>query len=101
MQGVHWERGCKDVEPHAVDDLSHVPGPISLIHGLDLVLLKDLFVYAALLIGSVIVELARSVIQRFIEGGRENFVHILDIGDEVNLTRSLSSYSLLGLKVLE
>lgn len=89
------------MEPHAVDDLSHVPGPISFIHGLDLLLLEDLLVHAPLLVRSVVVQLAGSVVQRFIEGGGENFVHVLDIGDKVSLTWSLSSYSLLGFKVLE
>ena len=59
--GVHWQGGREDVEPHAVDNLSHVARPISLIHGFDFVLGQHLFVHTPLIFLSIHVQLARLV----------------------------------------
>ena len=45
MRSIHGQRGAKDVEPHAVDHLGHVPRPVCLIHRLDLLLREDLLVH--------------------------------------------------------
>lgn len=87
------------MEPHAIDNFGHVACPIHLVHSLYLLLCQHLFVHAtSLLIGLVVMKFAGFVVQRFIEGGRENFIHVLDIGYQIRLTWRLRSYCLFRLK---
>ena len=41
---VHRKGGGKDMEPHAVDDFCHIPGPLGLVHSLNLFLRLHLLV---------------------------------------------------------
>ena len=101
MRCIHGQSGREDMEPHAVDDLGHVAGPISLVHRSYLLLRHELSVNASFQVVLWVEQAPWDVVQRAIQLSWKDLVPYLVLRVESFLTWRLRSNYFLGYKWLQ
>ena len=89
------------MEPHAVDDFSHVAGPVRLVHRPDLLLSDQLSVHASFQVVLRVEEAPWDVVQRAIQLSWKDLVPNLVLRVKSLLTWWLCTNNFLWLKGLQ